>query len=223
MKRVSVQCLCVALGLAMSASPTRADILNPSFEDLFDHWGGENPTGMFAWQARTDWASDGTWSMNLYSYTSGTFAVGDYIRMYQTVDLSGWGGMRFDVNLRGHLSGSRPFDHFKGAILIDGVEYWSTDVGGIHLDNTINVGSLTGPHTLEFRNENTEAGTFAPSYWTQWDHFQLVPAPSALWAGIIVLGDLAVARGLRRYAPALPHRHQRGDKPSLRCLAQRSS
>lgn len=193
--RLSVPTLLIAV---MILCPVRAlgDILNPGFESLFDNWSGDQPAN-FGWQSRTDWVTEGDRNMTLWADATGTFAVGDRCRMYQTVDLTPFVEIQFDVNLVAQGSGSPPFDHFKAAVLIDSTEKWSADTGGAYLNNSFALGGLTGNHTLEFRIEAEDAGTYTPSYWTQWDNFRgVVPEPSTL--SLLGLALTSVAIGRRR-------------------------
>ena len=172
--------------LFAACAPTRAGLLNPSFEGLFEHWSGDCPAA-FGWQARSDWVTDGAWSMVLFSDAGGTFEPGDCCRMYQTLDLTSYTEIQVDVKLSAWEAGSpQVFDHVKAALLLDGQEFWSANVGGTYLDTTIDVAHLAGNHTLEFRNEATDAETFSASYWTQWDNFRTVPEPATL--GLVLAG-----------------------------------
>lgn len=191
-----VRCLVgVVLVLVLGISVMGGPIQNPSFESLFQNWDGTKPPE-YGWQIRTDWVTDGAYSMNLYSSTNTTFSGGSYVALYQDVDLTGIVSISFDCKLSAWAGGlPQTFEHFKASLLIGGSEYWSSASSGTYLDNTVGV-DLPGVHRVEFRTQALESGTFSTSYWTQWDNFRTVPGPGAV--SLLVLGGLAVLRRGRR-------------------------
>ena len=184
--------LCV---VALTALPANADVVsitNPSFEDGFMGWSKSDSLEFYS-NVDTSWPTDGSYGLHMWSRTEMTFTLGVYESFYQIVDMTEISAVQFDVQLSAHYDNDLyDFDHFAAVFLVDNVPYWTQTVGGTYMNQSIDVSALSGPHTIELRNECVQAGTYTPSNWTEWDNLRAaqVPEPSTLW--LLILGGLSL-------------------------------
>ena len=125
----------------------------------------------------------------LYTYSDDTFSVGDYVQASQAVDLTGLATLQFDASLNAPAGW---LNKIKGMLLIDGVEKWTRSASGLYANQSIDVSSYTGIHTIALRNEVVTAGTYA-SQWVTFDNLRTF-APSYVSSGSLV--SSAITRGV---------------------------
>ncbi len=169
------------LTLLMGSGASAAMLLNPSFEAthhgipyerlLPDNWRNQDGPS-FYWYCYNLWHTDGTWSVALFSQKKLPITRGTYQSIFQEdyVDLTGIGTIKFDVE----LTSSVPFEHFEASFLVDRVPLWSQRVGGVYLDQEVNVAGMVGRHRIEMRITALDTGTFGATYWTVWDNLRLI-------------------------------------------------
>lgn len=193
---------CLAVLIVLSGSGVCAgQVLNPSFETVVrSSQYGDVPLSWpptsspltkeihpsFGYKSAIDWKTEGGRSAGAYSRLSNNikthvFAPGDYVSLRQDMDLTGMSAMVLDVRLVAYPSG--PFEHFKASLLVEGVPLWSETVGGVYLDQQVNVSKFAGPEkTVELRITAVDGGSFTSAYWAQWDNIRLIEGTSAIEA-----------------------------------------
>ncbi|MFI5216008.1 MAG: hypothetical protein ACHQ3O_05640, partial [Candidatus Limnocylindria bacterium] len=151
----------VLLGLAIPGGAA-AEIANPSFEadgaNFFFTttrfpigWGGAPGGGGHKGQVAFGVGdTDGTYAADLFVAASGAAPGADQFpaRLTQSVDLTGVDVLAFDARLLAEI-GWNPL--VVADFRIDGVVQWSRTVGGVFLDQAIDVSALSGVHVIEFR------------------------------------------------------------------------
>lgn len=187
-------CRAGTLGVALvvvlvCSAPSAADILGASFEQWYSvtPWPDTVPSywrlrnldhTAFGSQVTTVWKTDGLRSMGLFSRYGRSFAAGDYQSIYQVVDLTGIGRIRFDARLA--VYGSTilsAFDSFEAELLVDDVPLWTQTSAGTYVDQQVNVSGRTGFHRIELRMKAKTGGQFNAAYWAQWDNLRLIEGP----------------------------------------------
>jgi len=198
---MAIGVIMVVLSAANLARSKECGIVNPSFE--VDHGGIENiaivePNGwsvdmsggkFFGYidtYTRTGWATDGSYSLEMYS-NKAQFLAGEMATVAQEIDLSDTAAILFDVKLD-TASAVVPWDPnvCRAVILIDGDVVWeSNSVGkikGEYLDQVYVVEHkyrTTEPHTLAFGMRINQNIPFylGKLYITQWDMFECSLCP----------------------------------------------
>lgn len=181
----------ITLIVVVSASVGAAEVLNPSFEDTYVglpwprllplYWGHvDHPS--FNSYCTNLWRTNGGQAAVLFSRIGQPVSPGDYQSFYQYIDLTGMGAIQFDACLVAYPAGV--FEHFEASFLVDGVPLWSRNVGGVYLDQQVNVAGRAGWHRIEIRNTALDSGTFHLAYWTQWDNVRLVEGPKTIPAQV---------------------------------------
>jgi hypothetical protein len=164
-----------------------AELLNPSFETTYAGlpWPRLLPAGWYHADHPsfnsycTDlWRTDGSLSAAMFSRIGKAVIPGNYQSFYVFADLTGIASIKFDVRLMACPTGA--FEHFEASFLVDGAPLWSKNVGGVYLDQQVNVANLPGWHCVEIRNTALEAGTCNLAYWTLWDNLRAVEGPKAI-------------------------------------------
>jgi hypothetical protein len=190
--------------LACTSSVANALIKNPSFEDGLNDW-TINGVGSFGYNESPVFATDGSYTARLYSFTSCansgcgffSFNTGDYVGLSQSFDMSTVSAILFDSFLDNappypdNYSVYQPF--MTAAAYIDSTMVWGSQTLGQFLDISIDTSSLTGIHELEFRIEAIGSGSDYKSDYFYIDNIRLdvtdVPEPSILsLLGIGLLG-----------------------------------
>ncbi|MEA3208287.1 MAG: large repetitive protein [Chthoniobacter sp.] len=125
--------------------------------------------------------TEGSYSLNAFTYAGAALAPGDSAFANQTIDLTGARTLVFDAMLlsTGTWSGT-----ILGEVRIDGVTVWSKAPQGVYLNQSVDLSAYTGTHTLEFRNTVTVAGTYS-SQWVLWDNLRLVSPPGYVTSGTL--------------------------------------
>ncbi len=180
------------LTLLLCSGVSAVEVLNPSFETTTgtyyrplpkDWWKVDDPSCFNSYCSKT-WKTDGTWSAGLFSLMKKAVSRGKYENFFQeSVDLTGIATIKFDVQLA-VLPYGGTFEHFEASFLVDGVPLWSRNVGGVYLDQEVNVAGMGAwrtvnghplyGHKIEMRITALDTGTFAQAYWTQWDNIRLI-------------------------------------------------
>ncbi|MCL5280019.1 MAG: hypothetical protein M1376_08950 [Planctomycetes bacterium] len=187
--------------LLAASGASAAQVLNPSFEATYlvtgrgllpRDWTYSRDTTCFSSYCSSSpglpswWKTDGLMSVGLFSLKDKPVTAGRYHYLYQEgVDLTGIGAIKFDVRLSVlPATYTGPFEHFEASFLVDGVPLWTQTVGGVYLDQEVNVAGLGAwrvvngwvfyGHKIEMRITALDPGTFRANYWTQWDNLRLV-------------------------------------------------
>jgi len=193
----------LALFVLVGASVCPAQIQNPSFEMTYDGlpWPRPLPTG---WgEMRTDhpsfnslctdlWSTDGELSAGLHSRINFTVSRGNYQSFGQWVDLTDIGSIVFDVRLAAYPAGE--FANFEASLVVSipylgvpPVALWQQAVGGVYLNQQVDVSHLSGWYFLEIRNTAQVAGKFPLAYWTQWDNFRFAEGTATVIPALVHL------------------------------------
>lgn len=182
--------------LLMGSGVSAVEVLNPSFETttgtyyrpLPRNWFHLDEPSSFNSYCSNSWKTNGTLSAGLFSLMKKPVTRGKYQNFFQeSVDLTGIATIKFDVRLAvlpPPPTYSGPFEHFEAFFLVDGVPLWSQRVGGVYLDQEVNVAGMGGSrtidghtlygHKIEMRITALDTGTFGAAYWTQWDNIRLI-------------------------------------------------
>jgi hypothetical protein len=150
-------------------------VVNGSFEQdgTFPPYGWDvNIPSKFAGDIRTDWFTNGSYSLRLYSRAV-TFISGETATISQAVDFSDANELIFDIYLRGYGTGFVPWDANKvtAFIRIDSNNVWQSgpSYNGVYLDVNVPTGDYSGVHTLSLGIDVNVSAKLSNSYWTQWD------------------------------------------------------
>ncbi len=170
-----------------------ADILNPGFETIdayklrltgralpLSWFNSDHPS--FNSYCTSLWSTEGQRSVAMFNRMFGTVAPGNFQGFYQSVDLTGMGKIKFDVNLEARPTGE--FQYFEAVLLVDGVALWSRNTGGVYRDQEVNISNLAGWHRIDLRLRAIYPGSFETAYWTEWDNFRLIEKPKIIPAVI---------------------------------------
>jgi len=162
-------------------------IVNESFEDdgsISDitakepnGWHGSVPANKFRGYVYTDWPTDGTYNLTLYSQWFETFAAGDIATVSQQVNLADVNQIVFDLKLGTY--GDNDWDPNKctAVLLIDDDLVWESssigsDVRGEYFEQTYTVEDKyrdEGLHKLALGIRVNVAEMLWERYITQWD------------------------------------------------------
>lgn len=174
----------------LAASLVRAsvcEIVNGSFEDngwISDiavkdpnGWTANVPADKFRGYVSSDWRTDGSYNLTLYSEFWKMFASGDMATVSQQMELADVNEITFDLKL--DTSAFSPWDPNKctAVVLIDGDAVWEststgTDVRGEYRDQAFVVGEkykTPGLHRLSLGIRVNVAEQLWDRYVTHWD------------------------------------------------------
>lgn len=189
MKKISVIGMMLAMLLiTRCAQADVCEILNGSFEldgSIFDirtqdpnSWQLTRPGDNFRGYILTDWPTDETYNLTLYSEQFSTFEPNDMATVSQSIDLADANQIRFDVKLESSSTWDPNIS--TAVLLIDDDVVWEsnsvgTDVRGEYLDQTYVVedkyrdGSL---HKLSLGIRVNVGQMLFRRYYTHWDHIE---------------------------------------------------
>ena len=102
--------------------------------------------------------TDGTKFLQTYTSQGEVFSAGDYAYRTQSVDFTNIDELRFDAEL-GYVA-STWANAVEGRVLIDGAVVWSSASQGTFPDESIDVSSYTGTHTLALGLYVVTGGTY---------------------------------------------------------------
>lgn len=188
MKRTTVIGVTMVVLLAVnSAQASVCQVANGSFED--DGWisniAVKDPNGWmanvqadkFRGYVSSDWRTDGSYNLTLYSEFWQTFAPGDTAAVSQQLYLADVNEIRFDLQLETYAFS--PWDPNKctAVVLIDDEVVWQsnstgTDVRGEYRNQAITIGEkykTPGLHKLSLGIRVNVAEQLWDRYITQWD------------------------------------------------------
>ena len=207
-------------------------IVNPGFESGSSGWGqlkvgnyGNAPhTGSYGGMP-----TEGGTYWYIYTYHSNAMQVGNYGCITQAVDVSGLSSLIFDVSL---YAPSGWQNRVKAEVRVDGVSKWIGTVGGLHTNQSVDLSSYTGLHTLELRSEVLVAGTYS-SQWVMFDNLRtagggvvavaIMPTNSGNFANGAWTGDITVLQPATNvYLVATDITGLRGISTNFDVLAARS-
>ena len=187
MKRTIVFGVTMVVLLALnSAQASVCQIVNGSFEDdawISDiaikdpnGWTANVPADNFRGYVGSDWRTDGSYNLTLYSQFYQTFTPGDMATVSQQLYLADVNEIRFDLKLDTYFS---PWDPNKctAVVLIDGDVVWEskntgTDVRGEYRNQATTVGEkykTPGLHKLSLGIRVNMAELLSDGYITDWD------------------------------------------------------
>jgi len=188
MKRTKVFGVMMVVLLAVnSAQADVCQIVNGSFEDddwIADiavkdpnGWTANVPADRFHGYVSSDWRTDGSYNLTLYSEFYQTFAPGDMATVSQQLYLADVNEIRFDLKLETYAFS--PWDPNKctAVVLIDDEVVWEsksvgTDVRGEYRNQATTVGEkykTTGLHKLSLGIRVNVAEQLWDRYITHWD------------------------------------------------------
>lgn len=178
-----------------NGSPIVARPLNASFENgtisgPVTDWTIQTTTNMGAYEYATAYSpmpTAGSRFLITFTFYSTAHVPGDSAGATQLVDFTGVKTLVFDAKLMssGAWSGS-----IAGEVRIDGTPVWSNTAQGSYQDQSVDVSSYTGNHTLEFRNAVKVAGTY-DSQWALWDNVRLLSPSGYLTSGTLTSSAIA--------------------------------
>jgi len=190
MKNVTViGVIMIALLVGNPARAANCEFANGSFEGngwipdvkskAPDGWTVDVPSGKFAGYVYTNWASDGSYSLTIYSQSGwqAVFSAGDMATVSQDVDLMDVFRIVFDVNLATQSAYAEWDPNICTAVLlIDGDVVWDSNSAGI-----VAKGEYPGEVFIEkkYRTEGLHRVSLGirinvderlwQSYYTRWD------------------------------------------------------
>jgi len=177
-----------------SAKAIGYNIINPSFENGLVGWTRTN-----IWDpamgsgVQSYFATDGTYSLQIFSGADMSNTIGNNRGAYQNVSLTDIPQILFDVKLSSHYYGAPSvFRDYAAMFLIDGIPYWTQTVEGTYLNQIVDVSAQFGSHQIELRLECIKDENYAPSCWSEWDNLRAIPEPATLL--LFGLGSLALLR-----------------------------
>ena len=152
-------------------------IKNPSFEEPADwmivpYW-DETQTGpdLYSWHIAGDFGAmptDGLESL----YLGGAYNAveGSVCERSQVVDLTGVSKITFDAELWAWATWD---DVLKAQFAVDGTVLWEATARGSHLNQSIDVSGLSGPHALQLRAVVRKTGGYYPDgHWVFFDNLR---------------------------------------------------
>lgn len=173
--------------------------------------GGAEITGVIrnpSFESGGDWLVSGHGDWNRHYITTATLGAmptagsshlelivdgldGDYLQYSQSVDLTGVGAIRFDAELYGGPNGTYAS---AGEVRIDGVVKWRQQSPGQYLNQTLDVSSYAGTHTIELRAEQwiDRSGTPIVSRF-MWDNFRTYGTSAYTTSGTVTSTAIAPA------------------------------
>jgi hypothetical protein len=197
--RARAVCLATfAISLLTPATLLAALITNPSFEvdGYVDLW-SSNATGWIdnVGSAKfsgvitdTNFHTDGSHGVALS--TSATSGYGQsYVYLSQSVDLTGVSSVMFDAKLsvlEAHAWESK----FEADFYIDSTKKWSQQSIGTYLNQSFDVSSLSGMHTIEFRLQANLQGLAGYTNRYEFDNVRLISAPEP--SGVVFFSTASV-------------------------------
>jgi len=133
-------------------------IRDPGFESLSGWYGWNTNPNVFIGRIKGYWATDGQWAGCVLYFYEDSYNKGDYGYIWQTVNWTGVGTLKFDY--ASLFFGSL----LKASVLIGNVEVWSANgtdgfVTG-HRDITIDVSAFKGNQPLVLKAEALVSGRF---------------------------------------------------------------
>lgn len=191
MKRLRIiEAFVVLLFFGNSIQADVGQIVNGSFEDNNDisditvqepnGWDVNIPdTDKFTGYVSTDWPTDGSYNLTLYSQWDQQFEANDLATVSQQVDLADVNKIWFDLRLDTYLFGWDP-NIATALLLIDGNAVWESnnvgsDVQGEYPDQAYKVDpnyAEGNPHTLSLGLRVNVGGTLNEFYMTDWDYVE---------------------------------------------------
>ncbi len=177
----------VALLAANSAQASVCQIVNGSFEDDGwisniavkdpNGWTATVPADKFRGYVSSDWRTDGSYNLTLYSEFWQTFAPGDMATVSQQVELADVNEITFDLKLDTYAFSPWEPSKCSAVVLIDGDVVWEsqtagTDVRGEYLGQAFVVGEkykTPGLHRLSLGIRVHVAEQLWDRYITDWD------------------------------------------------------
>lgn len=144
---------------------------DPDFEAESAAWtlssSGSNLHGYL--EDTSGWASHNDGALYLYTHNNSNIAAGAYRGYQQLVELTGIDALTFDAYFENGT-------HITQQVLIDGSVQWSRATPGTYLNQTLDVSSYTGSHTVAFRLYVSNSGTAVPSEHLSFDNLRVVGA-----------------------------------------------
>lgn len=146
-------------------------IANASFASSLTNWNIQ-VSGNYACVATTTsrggMPTQGGVYAYVYTFNNYQMNPGDNGTLSQSVDLTGIASIKLDVLL--YPSGTW-LNKVRGELWIDNDRLWSQTVGGLYLNQTVDVSGYTGIHTIKLRSEAIVAGTY-DSQWVCFDNLR---------------------------------------------------
>lgn len=141
MKRlVTIGVVMIVLFAGKGTQAGAGEIINGSFEDdgwISDvesrdpnGWGVDMSPVKFGGYVYTDWATDGTFSLALFSKWA-TFSPGDMATVYQDVNLANVKQIEFDLKLETEFAFDQWDPNVSAVLLIDGEVVWDSSKAGL--------------------------------------------------------------------------------------------
>lgn len=181
------------------------EIANGSFEsdgpinDITKHepngWNVGVPAGKFGGEIDARWATDGSFSLAVFSQWFTTFTAADLATVSQQVNLTDVNEIKFDLKLDTSLGTEWDPNRCTAVVMIDDDVVWQSnnvgsDVRGQYLDQTYTVENKyrdQARHRLSFGLRVNVAETFFDYYITRWDS---IDCTSFCGEGGFLRGDL---------------------------------
>ena len=139
----------------------------PFDNSSFETWGGSvegwietgQPavTGQITAFTGSIMPTEGNRYLQLATYNNFTYSLGDYRTYSQTVDLTDIASLAFDYHVRNGV-------HTVGRVLVDETVIWERPSEGFGLNETIDLSSYSGLHTIGLQEYVDVAGTFTSEY-----------------------------------------------------------
>ncbi|MCO6458330.1 MAG: Ig-like domain-containing protein [Pirellulaceae bacterium] len=121
--------------------------------------------------------TEGSNGLRFHTNTTGSYSPGQFIRLSQSVNLTGVDSIVFDV-------WNRDSSLVYADVLIDGVIQFTRSTSGSQNNASIDVSGLTGTHTLSIQ-ERVRASHSGPSAWVAFDNFRAMGASGFVSSGSV--------------------------------------
>lgn len=147
-------------------------ILEPSFETV-EHWAFSRTTTTYTGQQQTEWATHGNCSYEIAYQAALGLLGGGSAELSQDVDLSDVDKMWFDAQL---YAWGLSLGTLVASVFIDDDELWTEDVPlseTQYQDQSIDVSSYNGTHTITFYLENNAVLALGPGGQFRFDNLRV--------------------------------------------------
>ncbi len=182
--------VCVLLLSAKSAQACVPELVNGSFEEdgLISNitllepngWDVNIPSVKFSGYVDTEWVTDGSYNLTLYTQRGVDFEVNDMAILSQEICLKGLRDIRFDLKLDRYYV-EPPWDpNCTAVLLIDENVVWESDIATtVYIDESYNVSDYKDEnlHKLSLGIRVKADVTLGNYYKTHWDNIRLIAFP----------------------------------------------